>query len=146
MSSNPVPYFSNLVANAEPTHSNPKTSTTVYKKTALTYRPFLGLPCYSTYKLVRQPVSTTTTDIQQILTQSKPEVETRKVDNSILGQVETPRIIEKQWKDINQPNFLTLAAATNTVEKFVRCAKKTATALNVSKPPTKKRKPDIFDL
>lgn len=143
MSSNPIPFFSNLAADYSKSSQKLRPTTSIYKKTPISFRPFLGLPCYSSYRLVKRPPSTASTSISQIL--SQPQVDTKKPDNSILAEVETPRIVEKQWRDINQPNYLNLAAATNTVEKFVRVAKKTVKQLNPEQA-VKKRRQDIFDL
>lgn len=144
MSSNPVPYFSNLAADFSESSPKTKPFSSIYKKTQITFRPYLGLPCYSSYKLVKRPaVTKTTTSIPQILAQTQHT--TKTTDNSILAEAETPRIVEKQWRDINQPNYLSLAAATNTVEKFVKVAKRTAKQFNPAHSE-KKRKPDIFDL
>lgn len=146
MSSNPVPFFSNLVANLEESHHSVKRTFAKNRNNKVVYRPFLGLPCHtSPYSLKKKTPPSGESSITQILNQASPSTNPKPADNSILAEVETPRIVERQWRDINQPNLISLSAATNTVENFVKVAKKTAKQLNPSCPP-KKRKRDIFDL
>lgn len=146
MSSNPVPFFSNLVANLEESQHSVKRTLTKNRNNKVVFRPFLGLPCHKTpFSLKKHTSLPGEGSISQILNQTTPNEAPKPASNSILAEVETPRIVEKQWRDINQPNLFSLTAATNTVENFVKVAKKTARQLNPS-CPTKKRKKDIFDL
>lgn len=141
---NPVPYFSELTADIR------KEVSTNYRsvKKAPIFLPHLGLPCRKKFSSVGcRPLSK-----QHFLApaESVPAEKSQKSE-SILSQVETPTIIEKQLTEINQPNFLSLAAQ-NTFEGLAKVAQKKVSQLNPlqsvknQKPCRKRRKLDIFDL
>lgn len=141
----PVPYFSDISANQGPQHTAPaQTYNTVKKFPA--FQPHLGLPCRKNFSSVgcRHP-----TKQQPHFLASGDSCATERKDHSasILAQVETPAIVEKQFTEINQPNFLSLATQ-NTFEGLAKAAEKKARQLNPlsNAKKQKRRKLDIFDL
>lgn len=163
MSACPVPYFSNLVADQTAT-----TATTDNKKVEKQFvhnptnqklngqtffAPFLGLPSKKNSTLGRQRRLTEASVASKAVVGTKknllhifPEQE-KNTGNSILSQVTTPNIVEKQLVEINRPNFLNWATV-NTVESLAKAAQKRikqANPLNPNLGISKKRKKDIFD-
>jgi hypothetical protein len=137
--SNPVPYFSALNANTEQQQQQQQQCSVRPKNSNTTIRRHLGLPSKKTFSFVSsQPKK---------LDFSLPghSTATTSTTNSILAEIETPKVLEKQLIEINQPHFLNLAAAS-TAETLAKVANKRARQYNpFSKPNAKKRKPDIFD-
>lgn len=141
----PVPYFSNITADNQEKKEIGKTQI-AFKKTTQAFRPFLGLPCRRLFKVVQKPLQRHPT-LSNVFTPLNKIEGPPKKSEGILSQLETSRVLENQWRDINShPNYTNLAAAANTVEKFAKAAeKKQVCSLNLTKPQNRKRKLDIFD-
>ena len=141
-----IPFLSNLEATGPQVRCRVVYPSRHKKPSA--YKPYLGLPSRRTFgPQYRKKVEPTGTSFLQSETGgfAMPE-QPQQTGQSILSQMETPRILEKQYEEVNSSYFLNQAAA-NTVESLARVAQKKARQLNSLKnnPNSKKRKPDIFD-
>lgn len=145
----PVPFFSNLTADNQEKFEKKSVADKkqiVYKKAAQVYNPFLGLPCRRLFKVVPKPQQREPT-LSHIFTPLNKIEEASKKPSGILSQIETSRVLENQWRDINShPNYTNLFVTANTAEKFAKATeKKQVVNLKFTKNPSRKRKPDIFD-
>lgn len=131
--SNPVPYFSDLSAS-----DNKVQCKVVRKKPKTTIRRHLGLPVRNNFKLNTNP----TNSLNRLFPTSTESSSNN--NNSILAQVTTPKILEKQLEEVNQSHFQNLAAVS-TAETLVKVANKRAKQFNPLGKQGKKRKLDIFD-